>query len=216
MEWARSVLDMRVIVGTPDQATPSFMASMNALVINPYWNVPLRIARDKLLPIQQRNPQFLTSRGFRVFPNGSASGPEFDPAGIDWRHVSTDEFPYRLRQEPGEKNSMGRVAFVLPNQFDIFLHDTPERTLFQRDIRTFSEGCVRIERFMPLALYALRDNSAWSESRIVSEIESQRHQKVLLSQPIPVYVVVALLYIILTLVLSALVRYMERRMKLPY
>lgn len=188
MEWARSVLDMRVIVGTPDQATPSFTASMNALVINPYWNVPLRIARDKLLPIQQRNPQFLTSRGFRVFPNGSASGREFDPAGIDWRHVSTDEFPYRLRQEPGDKNSMGRVAFVLPNQFDVFLHDTPERTLFQRDIRTFSEGCVRIERFMPLALYALRDNSAWSESRILSEIESRRHQKVLLSQPIPVYV----------------------------
>ena len=90
-----------------------------------------------------------------MFPNGSASGREFDPAGIDWRHVSTDEFPYRLRQEPGEKNSMGRVAFVLPNQFDVFLHDTPERTLFQRDIRTFSEGCVRIERFMPLALYIL-------------------------------------------------------------
>ncbi len=188
VDGQRSVLEMRVIVGTPDQATPSFTASMDALVINPYWNVPLRIARDKLLPIQQRNPRFFVSRGFRVYSNGGVSSREIDPAGIDWWRVSTEEFPYRLRQEPGEKNSMGRVAFVLPNPFDIFLHDTPERRLFERETRTFSEGCVRIERFMPLALYALRGSEGWDEGHIRAEIESLRHQKVALSRPIPVHV----------------------------
>ncbi|KPK48051.1 MAG: hypothetical protein AMJ84_13875 [Acidithiobacillales bacterium SM23_46] len=188
VDGQRSVLAMRVIVGTPDQATPSFAASMDALVINPYWNVPLRIARDKLLPIQQRNPRFFVDRGFRVYPNGGESPREVDPAGIDWPRVSAEGFPYRLRQEPGARNSMGRVAFVLPNPFDIFLHDTPERWLFERDTRTLSEGCVRIERFMPLALYALRGSEDWNEGRIRAEIESLRHRKVSLPRPIPVYV----------------------------
>jgi len=188
MEGARSVLSMRVIVGTPDQATPSFGAMIEAMIINPYWNVPLRIARDKLLPRQQRDPMFFSARGFRVFPNGGASSQEIDPAGVDWRRVSTEPFPFRVRQEPGERNSMGRVAFVLPNPFDIFLHDTPERALFERDTRVFSEGCVRIERFMALALYSLRGTSEWDESRITAEIDSLQHRRVTLPRPLPVYV----------------------------
>jgi len=188
MRRGRSALAMRVIVGTPDQATPSFAASMDALVINPYWNVPLRIARDKLLPIQQRNPQFFTAGGFRVFGNEGHSAQEIDPFSIDWRRVPTDPFPYRLRQDPGKKNSMGLVAFVLPNPFDIFLHDTPQRWLFERDVRTLSEGCVRVERFMPLALFALGGSDGWDESRIQAEIASLRHRKVTLPRPIPVYV----------------------------
>jgi len=188
IQRGRSALDMRVIVGTPDQATPSFAAWMNALVINPYWNVPLRIARDKLLPMQQRNPRFFTANGFRVFANSGHSAQEIDPFSIDWPRVPTEPFPYRLRQEPGEKNSMGRVAFVLPNPFDIFLHDTPQRWLFERDIRTLSEGCVRIGQFMSLALFALDGSDGWDESRIQAEIKSLHHQKVTLPRPIPVYV----------------------------
>lgn len=188
MEKGRSVLTMRVIVGTPDQATPSFAATMDSLIINPYWNVPVRIARDKLLPMQQRNPRFFVSRDIRLYPNGVANAEPVDPASVNWKQLSAESFPYRVRQEPGPKNSMGRLAFVLPNPFDVFLHDTPDRSLFTRDTRTFSEGCVRIERFMPLALYALRGSDGWDETRISEEIESLRHQKVGLPQPIPVYV----------------------------
>lgn len=188
MEKDRSVLDMRVIVGTPDQATPSFAATMNSLIINPYWNVPARIAREKLLPLQQRNPAFFPARDIRIYPNGVANAEPVDPASVNWKRLTAENFPYRVRQEPGPKNSMGRVAFVLPNPFDVFLHDTPERSLFERDRRTFSEGCVRIERFMPLALYTLRGNDGWDEARISEEIESLRHQKVALPRPLPVYV----------------------------
>ena len=181
IENDRSVLGMRTIVGTPDQATPSFTATLSSLVINPYWNVPTRIARDKLFPRERRSPGYLAARGFRVL----------DPNTGRWREPDvTSLLPStRLRQEPGPANSMGRLSFVLPNAFDVFLHDTPDRSLFEREVRTCSEGCVRIENAMALALHTLRRSPEWTEERIQSEIDAVRHQVVTLPEPIPVYVV---------------------------
>jgi murein L,D-transpeptidase YcbB/YkuD len=187
IERERTVLGMRVIVGTPDQATPSFTATLRTLTINPYWNVPARIARDALLPRQQRNPGYLSARGFRVYDlrNGNR---EIDPARINWSRVNGDSFAFRLRQEPGPKNSMGRLAFAFPNPYDVFLHNTPETWLFARDTRTFSEGCVRIENAMALALHTLRKSPEWSEARIQEEIDALRQQSLVLPEPIPVHV----------------------------
>jgi murein L,D-transpeptidase YcbB/YkuD len=162
------------------------------LTINPYWNVPERIARDVLLPKQQRNPRFFAARGIRVFEprngNGNGYGEEIEPARLDWARVDVDSFAYRLRQEPGPKNSLGRLSFMLPNPYDVFLHDTPDKSLFERDTRTFSEGCVRLDQAMALAQHALRRLDGWSEERIQSEIDSLRHQTLRLPEPIPVYV----------------------------
>ncbi len=188
VEREREVLNMRVIVGTPDQATPSFTAMLRFLVINPYWNVPTRIARDKLLPKQQSNKNYFASRGIRVFNGWNAEARELDPASIRWASLNGYSFPYRLRQEPGPMNSMGRLSFVFPNPFDIFLHDTPERWLFERERRAFSEGCVRVEKPMDLALHVLRQTGDWSASRIQHEIDALRQHSVRLPEPIPVYV----------------------------
>lgn len=188
VERDRPVLGMRVIVGTPDQATPSFTATLRFLVINPYWNIPARIARDKLLPKQLSNPDYFVTRGIRVFNGWHAEARELDPAAIHWASLSGDGFPYRLRQEPGPKNSMGRLSFMFPNPFDVFLHDTPERGLFARDQRTYSEGCVRIENAMALALHTLRQADDWNAPRIQREIDTLRQQTLRLPEPIPVYV----------------------------
>lgn len=188
IEHERRVLNMRAIVGTPDQATPSFTAVLQSLVINPYWNVPARIARDKLLAKQQANANYFRTRGFRLYRNGGNNAREIDPAGIDWRGVRPKDFTYRLRQDPGPRNSMGRLAFSLPNPFDVFLHGTPESGLFARDTRTFSEGCVRIEQPMALALYTLRQDPDWSEERIQHTIDRLRHTPLRLPEPLPVYV----------------------------
>ena len=188
VEHGRTVLGMRVIVGTPDQATPSFSATLRSLVINPYWNVPERIARDALLPRQQRDPRYFATRGFRVLDTRNGSGREIDPARLDWKRVDAGSFAFRLRQDPGPKNSMGRLAFAFPNPFDVFLHDTPENWLFARDTRTFSEGCVRIEHAMALAQHALRRLDGWNEERIRSEIDTLHHETLPLPEPIPVYV----------------------------
>jgi len=188
VERHRPVLGMRVIVGTPDQATPSFTATLRFLVINPYWNIPMRIARDRLLPKQQSNPNYFVTRGIRVFNGWNAEARELDPASIRWSSLKGDNFSYRLRQEPGPKNSMGRLSFVFPNPFDIFLHDTPERWLFDRDQRAYSEGCVRIENPMALAVHTLRQASEWNAPRIQREIDALRQQSLRLPEPIPVYV----------------------------
>jgi murein L,D-transpeptidase YcbB/YkuD len=188
VERDQPVLGMRVIVGTPDQATPSFTAMLRFLVINPYWNIPTRIARDKLVPKQQSNPKYFATRGIRVFNGWNAEAHELDPASIRWTSLHGDSFPYRLRQEPGPKNSMGRLSFVFPNAFDVFLHDTPERWLFERDQRAYSEGCVRIENAMALARHTLRQSADWDAQRIQDEIDALRQQTVRLPEPIPVYV----------------------------
>ncbi len=182
VEGDRTVLGMRVIVGAPNQATPSFTAKLTSLVINPYWNVPVRIARDKLWPREQRNPGYLAARGFRILDSRTGRWREPDVA-------SPVGFAPRLRQEPGPGNLMGRLSFAFPNPFDIFLHDTPDRWLFDRELRACSEGCVRIEHAMTLALHTLRRMPAWTEGRIRTEIDALRHQALTLPEPIPVYVV---------------------------
>jgi murein L,D-transpeptidase YcbB/YkuD len=188
VEDGKTLLAMRTINGTPDQATPSFSATLQSLIVNPYWYVPERIARDRLWPRAQANPGYLPARGFRVFDVRNGSWQELDPARLDWAWINGNGSDVRLRQEPGPGNLMGRLSFVFPNPFDVFLHDTPERALFERDTRTFSEGCVRIENAMALALHALRRTPEWSEARIQEEIDALRHQTLRLPEPIPVYV----------------------------
>jgi murein L,D-transpeptidase YcbB/YkuD len=182
VEDDRRVFGMRAIVGTPAQATPSFTATLRTLTINPYWNVPRRITRDKLVPRERRSPGYLAARGFRVL----------DPQSGQWREPDATSLAAgtpRLRQEPGPGNLMGRLSFAFPNPFDVFLHDTPDRALFEREVRACSEGCVRIEGAMALALHTLRRIPGWSDARIQSEIDALRHRVLTLPEPIPVYVV---------------------------
>jgi L,D-transpeptidase YcbB len=182
VEDDRTVLTMRVIVGMADQSTPSFAATLRLLTINPYWTVPHRIARDRLVPRERRSPGYLAAHGFRIQ----------DPRTGQWRKPDAEVLARSvplLRQEPGPENLMGRLSFTLPNPFDVFLHDTPARPLFAREIRACSEGCVRIEHAMALALHTLRRAPEWTEERIQEEIHALRHRVVTLPEPIPVYIV---------------------------
>jgi murein L,D-transpeptidase YcbB/YkuD len=141
----------------------------------------VRIARDKLRRREQREPGYLAAHGFRVLDPGTGRWREPDAASL------AGPAP-RLRQEPGPGNLMGRLSFVVPNRFDIFLHDTPARSLFELETRACSEGCVRLEQAMAIALHALRRDPAWTEERIQTEIDALHHQVLTLPEPIPVYV----------------------------
>jgi murein L,D-transpeptidase YcbB/YkuD len=187
VENDRSVLGMRVIVGALDQATPSFTATLRLLVINPYWNVPLRIVRDKLLPRERRSPGYLAAHGFRVLDARTGRWREASAAAL--ADAQDSGSPLRLRQEPGPANLMGRLSFVFPNPYDVFLHDTPARSLFEREVRACSEGCVRIEQALALALHLLRRAPEWTGERIQREIDALRHRVLPLPEPVPVYVV---------------------------
>ena len=141
-------LSMRVVVGKPDTQTPIFNDKMTYLVFAPVWNIPSDIAEKETLPAALRDPGFLDRMNMEIV---DASGARVDPAGIDLG--SPDK--YRFRQRPGTSNALGLVKFMFPNQFNVYLHDTPAESLFARASRSFSHGCVRLEQPEKLAQYVL-------------------------------------------------------------
>ena len=183
VERDQPIMTMRVVVGKPSWPTPVLSATMSHVVLNPDWRVPPSIAAQELLPILRSNPGYLTQQNMRV-----SYGPhDVDPRNIDWGKVSTKKFPYRLRQEPGPKNPLGNIKFMFPNRFQVYLHDTPSRTLFAKPERAFSHGCVRVEKPTDLAAYVLR--GTLSRERLVASIAQRTRRTVVLAEPVPIYFV---------------------------
>ena len=183
-----TVLRMRVVVGKSYRRTPVFRDAIKYMVLNPYWNVPYKIAVEDKLPLIRKNPMYLIQHHIKVFETaGGENAPDIDPMTIDWSRLSTSNFPYRFRQDPGPLNALGRIKFLLSNKFSIYLHDTPQRSLFKRTSRSFSSGCIRIEKPLELAEYLLKDDPLWSAKRISEVIASETPTVVRLKEPMPVY-----------------------------
>jgi murein L,D-transpeptidase YcbB/YkuD len=156
------------------------------MILNPYWNVPASIARKDLLPKQQANPAYFTSQNIRVYEDYTFRTSPIDPETIDWNAIKAG-FPYALRQEPGRQNALGTIKFMLPNDYSIYLHDTPAKSLFNRDIRTFSSGCIRLEAPLQLADFAL--DGRLSPEELKAQIDSGKTRQINLPEPLPVYIV---------------------------
>ena len=188
VEEGRVVSTMRTVVGRKSRPTPLLVSRITYLEINPYWHVPHKIARKDLLPKIKANPDFLVRQDFRVFDSWAPHARELNPAAIDWAAVSADNFRFRLRQEPAGRNALGRVKFMFPNDRSVYLHDTPAKGLFEKSIRSFSSGCVRVED--PLALVSvLLQPQGWDQERLARAVDSNQRQVVVLDEPMPVYLV---------------------------
>ena len=187
VEDGSTVMDMRVVVGKTYRRTPVFSGRMTYLDLNPYWHVTPNIARNDILPKIKANPGYLTADGMRVFDGWGDGAREIDPATVDWTAIEPKALSYKFRQDPGPKNALGQVKFMFPNRFNVYLHDTPSRDLFQRTVRTFSSGCIRVEAPLELAAYLLKDDAAWPPSRIESVIAAGKPMTVVLPQPVPVH-----------------------------
>jgi len=144
------VLEMPVIVGTQYRKTPVFSARMTYLEFAPYWTVPPTILREDKLPLIKRNPDYLAEKHFRIVARGDEE-VFIDPQTIDWQKIEAEDFPGLLRMDPGPWNPLGTVKFMFPNRFNVYLHDTNEAYLFERNVRSFSSGCIRVERPRELA-----------------------------------------------------------------
>ena len=155
VEDARLVMQMSVVVGTQYRKTPVFSASMTYLEFAPYWTVPPTILREDKLPLIKRNPGYLEEKHYRIVAYNDAR-KFIDPWQIDWKSVTASNFPGLLRMEPGPWNPLGRVKFMFPNSHNVYLHDTNEASLFDKNIRSFSSGCIRIERPRELAGYLMQ------------------------------------------------------------
>jgi len=180
--------DTPVVIGNLYNKTPVFSADMTYLVINPFWNVPKSIATEVLLPKAIEDPDYLQENGFDLFENWSRSADQLDSTRIDWARVNPDDFSYKLRQQPGPKNALGRLKFMLPNDYNIYLHDTPQRVHFSANNRSFSHGCVRVADPEGLATAILAGQSDWTQDQILGAVESGERKQVNLDENLPVQI----------------------------
>lgn len=186
-------LDMRVIVGKTKRSTPSFSSQMTHIVLNPKWYVPNKLARLDLLPKQQANPGYFERYNFRIFNFEDGIKTEINPDSVDWQAMSKQYFPYTLVQDPGKKNALGQLKFILPNPWKIYLHDTPSKSLFNQSRRNFSAGCIRVEDPLALASFSLSKNSG--QQPLLDIISSNEHYTAELQQPLSVYAIYATVWL---------------------
>jgi len=188
IEKANPILTMRAVVGKRYQRTPVFSALMTYMVFRPYWNIPPSIAKKEILASAQKEPDYLAKNQMKIFQGWGPDRKEIDPQTVNWTRFTPDNLPYNFRQEPGKLNALGRIKFMFPNKLHVYLHDTPARDLFQRTIREFSHGCIRIEKPIELALYLFQGLPEWSEEHLLQEIEKSTDRIVRIQNPIPVHV----------------------------
>jgi murein L,D-transpeptidase YcbB/YkuD len=179
-DHGRVPLAMNVVVGKKDTPTPIFADQMTHVVFAPYWNIPSTIVQNETIPSALNDPAFLRRAKMEVLDR---SGNVIDPAKIDM----SDSSSYRFRQRPGNGNALGLVKFMFPNQYNVYLHDTPADSLFSRVTRSLSHGCVRVEQPEALAEYVLGDQPSWTRERIEEAMHSVDEKTVRLRSPLPVY-----------------------------
>ncbi len=167
-EGATKVFDMPVVVGKEAHSTMMFTGNLNQVVFSPYWNVPSSIVKNEILPSIQKNPNYLASQ------NMESTGNE---GGLPV-----------IRQLPGPKNSLGKVKFLFPNSFNIYFHDTPAKSLFSKDKRAYSHGCIRLSDPVKMATYLLKDQSEWTPEKIDEAMNSGNEKFVKLKNTVPVLI----------------------------
>lgn len=184
--WANGAIEQvhQVIVGQQYRRTPSFSGAITYLVFSPWWEVPRSLAVKDKLPMFRRDPAAVVRGGYEVIDR---NGAVVNPAGINWKALSSGDFPYRLRQRPGPQNALGGVKFMFPNAHNVYLHDTSNPALFGRVRRSFSSGCIRVESPLDLAQWVLAPMTDWTAERIQAAATSGTEQTVTLSDPVPVH-----------------------------
>ena len=180
VENRQPVLQMRVVTGRTSTPTPIFHSAIQSVVLSPYWNVPSSILNDEVRPGLAKDPGYLRRKNMEVLRNGK-------PVALG--SVSLRDPAVRVRQRPGASNSLGHVKFLFPNEFNVYLHDTPSDSLFARAERSLSHGCVRLEKPFEFARWVLRESPEWDDQKIQAAMDSGRERHVKLANDIPIFLV---------------------------
>jgi L,D-transpeptidase YcbB len=167
-DGSKKVFDMNVVVGKEGHNTMMFTGNLNQVVFSPYWNLPKSIIKKEILPVMERNSNYLASHHMEI--TGNEGG-----------------LPV-IRQLPGDDNSLGKVKFLFPNSFNIYFHDTPAKSLFDKDKRAYSHGCIRLSDPVKMANYVLKDNAEWNAESIDSAMNSKEEKYAKVKKPIPVLI----------------------------
>lgn len=182
---------MRVVVGKPYHQTPVFSGAIEYLEFNPYWNVPYSIAVNEELPKLKTDPASRAAKGFEAVIDGRG----VPLTTINWNGMSRGNFNVQIRQKPGPNNALGRVKFMFPNRFNVYLHDTPAHSLFSRAQRAFSHGCIRLARPIDLAEQVLQPKTGWKRDKIEQVLASKVRTVVPLKEKLPVHLTYATVWL---------------------
>ena len=174
---------MRVVVGSASTPTPVFNDQLNHIVFSPTWTVPVSIIRNEIIPNLRKDSLYYVDKNFVIYRDGV----QLDPAMENWKDSAINPYKFRVVQNPGPDNSLGFVKFMMPNNMNIYLHDTPSRRLFKREFRALSHGCVRVSEPAKLAEYLLRDQPGWNTERIALAMTGTTPATILLKKKVPVY-----------------------------
>ena len=167
-EGSNKVFEMPVIVGKEGTSTMMFSGDINELVFNPTWHIPQSIVQSEIMPKMKADPNYLKKKNMEIVKEN-------------------DSIP-TINQLPGKENALGKVKFLFPNSYDIYLHDTPDKNLFAKKDRALSHGCIRVGDAEKLTQYLLRDQNDWSQDKIRTALNSNKEQTVKVKNPEPVYI----------------------------
>lgn len=183
-EAGKPIWSTNVVVGKEVRQTSIFRGNLSQVILNPYWGVPTSIVRNEILPRLKKNPAYLENNDMEVFSGSTI----IDPSTINWAAYKGN-VPFDIRQKPGNNNALGKMKFMFPNNYHIYLHDTPSKSLFGESSRAFSHGCIRVENPRWLAYYLSKNNEAWTKDRIDETLETDTQIGIRIVPTVPVYIV---------------------------
>lgn len=170
------------VVGRKDRESPLLAKKIQYISFNPYWTVPKSIIQKDIIPKMREDPEYLTRYKIRIL---TYQGEEIDPTAVDWN--SNEAVDYMLKQDPGDQNSLGSIRINFPNEHAVYLHDTPQQTLFGQNARFHSSGCVRVQNVRQLVDWLLEPNGDWSRAKIDAVVRSGEQIDVNLKKSTPIY-----------------------------
>jgi murein L,D-transpeptidase YcbB/YkuD len=179
----KRVWEKDVQVGRTFSQTPLFREEIKYFVLNPMWTVPPSVLAETVLPSAKQNPRYIRDRGLHVFDD---TGHEVAPESVNWHKFDASNLPYTITQDPGEGNALGVIKFMFPNQYHVYLHDTPNQLGYDARVRTMSWGCIHVKD--PLELAALLvEGTQWTLPAIQAQVKGGKGATVYLPKPVPVY-----------------------------
>lgn len=187
-ENGQTTFQTRVVVGKKKNKTPLLSSELKQVVINPYWNVPKSITQKEIIPAIQQDPQYLAKNNMKLFGRMNNKTYQLNPDAFDWNNIDPANTNFRVRQEPGVKNSLGQIKFLFPNRYSVYLHDTPAKNLFALPKRAFSHGCIRLQDPFGLAEAVLSSDGVWSKGDLMYLAKHNKRKTLTLQNPIPIHV----------------------------
>jgi len=170
-EDGKLIQSIRTIVGTPKNPTPIFSNIVKTIVLNPYWNIPQSIIQKEMIPMLLKNSNAMAKKDIEIYTGWGKDAKKISASSVNWRDYQYSKvMPFRFAQVPGRKNALGKVKFLFPNKYAVYMHDTPTKSLFKKEKRAFSHGCIRLQEPREL----LRTFSKFN-----SNIDFDKSQKIL-------------------------------------